>query len=226
MIRFQIPPEVIAVILQIRRDKEHGAPRISLHLQCYHHVYVSPPTILKILKRHHVNRLAWNGRRRPPRKLPPPRTPRESLQVDVKFVPKRISGNLQFYQFTAIDEASRFRVLRIYDHNSTKSAIALLDEVRKVFPTALQRVQTDHGSEFGWDFTWHLRDLGIDHRRIPRGYPEGNGKVARSHRTDSQEFYRRIKSALLRQLADALAAWQREYNFGRPHLALRGATPA
>jgi transposase InsO family protein len=226
MIRFQIPPEVIALILQIRREKEYGAPRISLHLQRYHQVYVSATTIVKILARHHMRRLGWNGRRPPPRKQAPPRTPGESLQVDVNFVPKRISGNLQFYQFTAIDEASRFRVLRIFDHNSTKSAVAFLDEVRKVFPTALKRVQTDNGSEFGWDFTWHLRDLGIDHRRIPRGCPEVNGKVERSHRTDSQEFYRRIKSASLRQLAQALATWEREYNFGRPHMALKGATPA
>ena len=56
---------------------------------------------------------------------------------------------------------------------------------------AIQRVQTDHGNEFGTDFTWHLRDLGIAHRRIPPGCPEVNGKVERSHRTDGEEFYRR-----------------------------------
>src|SRR5256885_12954351 len=56
---------------------------------------------------------------------------------------------------------------------------------------AIQRIQTDHGSEFGTDFTWHLQDVGILHRRIPRGCPESNGKVERSHRTDADEFYRR-----------------------------------
>jgi hypothetical protein len=30
---------------------------------------------------------------------------------------------------------------------------------------AIQREQTDHGNGFGTDFTWHLRDLGIAHRR-------------------------------------------------------------
>ena len=49
---------------------------------------------------------------------------------------------------------------------------------------AVQWVQTDHGSEFGTDFTWHLRDLGIAHKHIPPGCPEVNSKVERSHRTD------------------------------------------
>lgn len=224
-IRYQIPPEVIALICQIRRERDYGAPRLSLFLQRYHQVYVSPATIGKILRLHGLRQRSWKGRR-PPRKTAIPRSPGECLQVDVKFVPKRLTGSRQFYQFTAIDEATRFRILRLYDHNSTRSAIHFLDEVRRVFPIALKQVQTDHGPEFGWNFTWHLRDVGIDHRRIPPACPESNGKVERSHRTDSEEFYRRIQPGPLQELARALADWEREYNFGRPHLALRGATPA
>lgn len=33
----------------------------------------------------------------------------------------------------------------------------------------------DWGSEFGSRFTWHLEDLGIDHKHIPVGCPEANG---------------------------------------------------
>ena len=36
----------------------------------------------------------------------------------------------RFCQFTAIDEATPFRVLRIYDHNNTKTAIDFLNEDR------------------------------------------------------------------------------------------------
>src|SRR5207247_1378459 len=78
-----------------------------------------------------------------------------------------------------------------YAHNSIRSATDFVDELRRRFPAAIQRIQTDHGSEFGTDFTWHLRDLGLAHRHIPRGCPESNGKVERSHRTDEDEFYRR-----------------------------------
>ena len=225
LIHYQIPPDVIALICKLRREKDYGAPRLSLHLQRYHQVYVSPCTIGKIFRQHGLRQRSWKGYRAP-KKVEVPRSPGESLQVDVKFVPRRLTGSRRFYQFTAIDEATRFRILRVYDHNSTQSAIAFLDEVRRVFPIALKRVQTDNGPEFGWNFTWHLKDAGIDHRRIPPGCPEANGKVERSHRTDSEEFYRHIRPGPLKEIASALAEWEREYNFGRPHLALRGYTPA
>lgn len=83
-------------------------------------------------------------------------------------------------------------MLRVYAHNSIKSATDFVDEVRCRLPMAIQRIQTDHGSEFGTDFTWHLRDLGMTHRQIPRGCPQANGKVERSHRTEEDEFYRRV----------------------------------
>ena len=91
---------------------------------------------------------------------------------------------------------------------------------------AIQRIQTDHGSEFGTDFTWHLRDLGLAHRQIPRGCPQANGKVERSHRTDEDEFYRRVIFRNPAELAQKLRHWEHEYNHRRLHLALRGRTPA
>jgi transposase InsO family protein len=145
------------------------------------------------------------------------------VQVDVKHL-KLGSGRL--YQFTAIDEATRFRVLKTYDHNSIKSAITFIDKVRRRLPMAIQRIQTDHGSEFGTDFTWHLQDVGILHSRIPRGCPESNGKVERSHRTDADEFYRRAQFKSTEELAKQLARWEHEYDHRRLHLALGGRTPA
>jgi transposase InsO family protein len=107
----------------------------------------------------------------------------------VKFVPRVGKARQRFYQFTAIDEATRFRVLRIYDHDNTKTAIDFLREVREHFPFAIQKIQTDNASSFGPQFTWHLSDLRISHKHIPPGCPEVNGKVERSHKTDSEEFY-------------------------------------
>src|SRR5205823_293167 len=66
----------------------------------------------------------------------------------------------------------------------------------------------------------HLQDVGILHRRIPRGCPESNGKVERSHRTDADEFYRRAQFKSTEELAKQLARWEHEYNHRRLHLAL------
>jgi transposase InsO family protein len=149
--------------------------------------------------------------------------PGQSVQVDVKHLKL---GGRRFYQFTAVDEATRYRVLQIYTRNSIPNAIASMDEVRQRLPMAIQRVQTDNGNEFGSDFTWHLRDLGIAHRHIPPGCPEVNGKVERSHRTDGEEFYRRTTFRTPGELAGKLRRWKHEYNPRRPHLALAGKTPA
>jgi transposase InsO family protein len=52
-----------------------------------------------------------------------------------------------------------------------------------------------------------------------------NGKVERSHKTDSQEFYQGRHFKHRRDLARKLKRWETEYNGDRPHLALKGRTP-
>ncbi len=86
--------------------------------------------------------------------------------------------------------------------------------------------RTDNDSSFGPQFTWHLADLGIAHRRIRPATPEANGKVERSHKTDEDEFYRDRKFKNRKDLTRKLKRWEEEYNEGRPHLALKGKTPA
>jgi len=217
------PPHIVALILRIRAERQYGPIRICLYLQRFHQVYVSVPTIYKILKRHGVPRVSMKRYRPGPRRRREFTVPGQSVQVDVKHLKL---GGRRFYQFTAVDEATRYRILRIYTHSSIPNAIAFLDEVRQRLPMAIQRVQTDHGNEFGTDFTWHLRDLGIAHRRIPPGCPEVNGKVERSHRTDGEEFYRRTIFRTPGELVAKLRRWEYEYNHQRPHLALAGKTPA
>jgi integrase-like protein len=89
----------------------------------------------------------------------------------IRYLALQTGAGQRFYQFTAIDEATRFRVLRIYDHDNTKTAIDFLREVQEHFPFAIQKIQTGNGSSFGPQFTWHLSDLRISHRHIPPGLP-------------------------------------------------------
>src|SRR2546425_3356737 len=220
---YTTPPHVVALILQIRRERQYGPLRISFFLERYHNVYVSGHTIHRILKRHRVPHVSRKRYRPGPRRRRELHVPGHSIQVDVKHLKL---GGRRFYQFTAADEATRYRVLRVYAHNSIRSATDFVEELRRRFPVAIQRIQTDHGSEFGTDFTWHLRDLGLAHRQIPRGCPESNGKVERSHRSDEDDFYRHTIFRNPAELAQKLRQWEHEYNHRRPHLALRGKTPA
>jgi transposase-like protein len=38
-IRFQIPPEIVSLILRIREERRYGAVRVSLYLQRHYHAY-------------------------------------------------------------------------------------------------------------------------------------------------------------------------------------------
>jgi transposase InsO family protein len=53
----------------------------------------------------------------------------------------------------------------------------------------------------------------------------GNGKVERSHKTDSQELYQGRHFKHKRDLARKLKKWETEYSEDRPHPALKGKTP-
>lgn len=129
--------------------------------------------------------------------------PGQRIQVDVKFVPSICLVNeakgQKFYQYTAIDEFSRWRFVEAFDEHSTYSSAVFLDHLVKAFPFPIECVQTDNGPEFTNRFTArresptlfqaHLKRYGIRHKLIRPFTPRHNGKVERSHRKDNERFY-------------------------------------
>ena len=130
--------------------------------------------------------------------------PGQRIQVDVKFVPSsclknsRVIGK-QFYQYTAIDEYSRWRFVEAFEEHSTYSSAQFVDHLVKAFPLPIECIQTDNGAEFTNRFMTHrdkptlfqkhLEIHGIKHKVIRPFTPRHNGKVERSHRKDNERFY-------------------------------------
>jgi len=132
--------------------------------------------------------------------------PGQRIQVDVKFVPSaclinsRVIGK-QFFQYTAIDEFSRWRFVEAFEEHSSYSSALFLEHLIKAFPCRIECVQTDNGQEFtkrfssygGSDkptiFQVRLMEHGIRHKLIRPFTPRHNGKVERSHRKDNERFY-------------------------------------
>lgn len=54
---------------------------------------------------------------------------------------------LKRYQYTAIDDATRARALRIYTRHNQKCAVDFADYVRERFPFRIHTVQTDNANE-------------------------------------------------------------------------------
>lgn len=153
--------------------------------------------------------------------------PGEKCQIDVKFVPSVcLVGEAEgekFYQYTFIDEYSRFRYLEAFREHSTYSSAVFLCHVVEKFPFAIKCVQTDNGTEFtnrliAQDsqkltlFEKTLQELGIQHKLIRPYTPRHNGKVERSHRKDNEEFYASHKFYSFQDFQKQLAVRQRQYN--------------
>ncbi|MDA3135631.1 DDE-type integrase/transposase/recombinase, partial [Atlantibacter subterranea] len=78
--------------------------------------------------------------------------PGQRVQIDVKVVPTVcIVGDAKgqkFYQYTAIDEYSRFRYLEAFEEHSSYSSAVFVEHLIKKFPFKIECVQTDNGQEF------------------------------------------------------------------------------
>ena len=58
-----------------------------------------------------------------------------------------------FYQYTAIDEFSRWRYVEAFEEHSTYSSMKFLVHLVQAFPMPIECVQTDNGTEFTKRFT-------------------------------------------------------------------------
>ena len=61
----------------------------------------------------------------------------------MKFIEPVGGSRKKHYQFTAIDDCTRIRVLRIYDRNNQKTAIQFLDYLLEKLPFGVEVIQTD-----------------------------------------------------------------------------------
>jgi len=223
-----IAPEIVAKVLHLRQTYHLGPIRIVWYLKRYHDIQISESSVSRILKRRGLNRLPSRvGRRAVHTHRYAKQVPGHHVQVDVTFLSlKQRNGRLvKRFQYTAIDDATRIRALKVYPRHTQQNAIDFVDYVIEKFPFRIHTIRTDRGHEFQALFHWHVADRGIQHVYIKARTPQLNGKVERSHRTDKQEFYQLLTYTDDVDLGEKLAEWERFYNYHRPHGAFAGKTP-
>ena len=155
--------------------------------------------------------------------------PGERIQIDVKYVPSNCltkeikEADGRYYQYTAIDEYTRQRVLWASKEHSTYASAEFIDIVVKKFRYPIECIQTDNGFEFTNKlnsqkakektmFEEKLEKLGIKHKLIRPRTPRHNGKVERSHRKDQERFYYKRIFVSFEDFKEKLRHWAREYN--------------
>jgi transposase InsO family protein len=207
------------LILEVRRTRQLGIKQLRNELLRDHGLRLSLDTLHRVLVKNGENRLkrprlARKGTKRYSRPVPGDR-----VQIDVcKIAPA-------LYQYTAIDDCSRWKLLGLYPRRSATSTLGFLGRLLEEMPFPIQRLQTDRGLEFFAEAVQRrLIGWGIKFRPIKPRSPHLNGKVERTQRTDLEEFWATVdpKSPDLRQRLDE---WQHFWNWHRPHTALGGRSP-
>jgi transposase InsO family protein len=209
-----------ALILRLRRERKLGIKMLRNELARRHGLKLALDTIHKVLVRHGENqlrrpRLKRKGTRRYSRPVPGDRVQMDTCKIRPGL-----------YQYTAIDDCSRWQVVGLYPRRTAANTRDFLKHVLQEMPFPVQRVQTDRGGEFfAYGVQDNLREQHIKFRPNRPRAPYLNGKVERVQRTALEEFWPTVDPKDP-DLAAQLEQWRSFYNHHRPHSALGGSTPA
>lgn len=220
----RIPNDTVRLLEHARCDLQFGAVRTRIWLERVHRIRVAAATIRRICQD-----LGYPPVRRTPKRRPRQLTlfskerPGDCVQVDVKEV--KIAGQ-KCFQYTALDDCTRYRILRLYPRKNHWTSLEFFSTVRQALPFPIRKLQVDNGTEFPLAFALAVQEAGIHLRYIKPRRPEQNGKVERSHRVDDEEFWSRHTFPAFYPAATALLDWEHRYNHHRFSMALKGLTPA
>jgi transposase InsO family protein len=234
----ETPIRIKERIIELRKEKKQCALKLMWDLED-EGIGIHYQTIQKIIRvegltrRYRTRKIHYNYVRIPLKRG-------ELVEIDVKFVPDRIKGQ-RYYQFTAIDCASRWRHMQAYGNADNASAAAFLKELISTADFRIKAVKTDNGSCFTNRYTGYNKssdplnprlhvfdvlcgELGMPHYLIDPGKPQQNSFVERSHRTDQEKFYDELQFKSFEDLRCKLRLWNMHYNDTK-HCGLNGLTP-
>ena len=234
----QTPKRIVKRIRKLRELEPFSGPeRISRDLKKLFNMTCAPSTVYANLKREkltsaeHSKKLTKKHTKRYRRPLP------GWLQMDFKYVPYLINGQ-QYYQLSCVDHHSSWRMIRAYPEKSTMYVMQFLKELSRECPFPIIQIQTDNDAAFTDKFTAQVNrptgqhavdvwcsDFQIDHRLIPIGQKELNGKVENTHKYDDREFFSQSSCQSYEQLKLYTKAHNIRWNERRETKTLGWQTP-
>ena len=234
----ETPIRIKERIIALRKETGLCAKKMNYKLR-KEGIKIDTRTIGKIIKAEGLVR-KYRTRKLKYKYLKVPLAPGHLVEIDIKYVPRRLDKK-RYFQFTAIDCASRWRYLKIHEDEGNSSAIEFMEELIKIAPFKIKSIKTDNGACFTNRYTGYqksadpsnpklhafdkfLMKRNILHYLIDPGKPAQNGKVERSHRTDQEMFYDRTKYKTVLGLQRSIKIWNNKYN-NLEHCALNGLTP-
>jgi transposase InsO family protein len=217
-----------------------GPERISFDLKTKFNMVCAASTVAAILKRsglvkkEYRERLTKKHMKRYRRPWP------GYLQMDFKYTPFLINEE-QTYQLSVVDHHSSWRFIRQYRDRKIETVLGFLNELEKEVPFFIVQLQTDNAMEFTDKYSqhnWTLKptekheldkwcaERGIEHKLIPIGEKELNGKVENTHRFDDREFFsQNLDVNSFEELEIRTRIYNHRWNNERPTKTLGWKTP-
>jgi transposase InsO family protein len=233
----QMPAEVEAVLLELRRSRPYWGPRRLVFELAKRRVAPVPSesAVYRALVRAGMIDPALRDRRARKWKRWERGAPMELWQMDVVGGFPLADGT-SAKALTGIDDHSRMCVCaRLMARERTR---AVCDGLRAALGTygVPMQILTDNGKVFTGRFNHPptevlfeaiCREQGIDHLLTQPRSPTTTGKIERFHRSLRAEFLSsRTPFTSLKVAQQALDEWVDDYNTARPHQSLKMATPA
>jgi len=236
--RVETPIRLKERVIEIRKKTKKCAEKIHWQIE-KEGFLIHTRTIGKILKKEGLTR-KYRVKKIQYKYIKAERKPGELVEIDVKYVPGKIDGQ-RYFQYTAIDTASRWRYLEVFEEQSNYHSMIFLLRAMEKFPYPVLAVKTDNGFVFTnrYTGTYKREDLSprtlhafdrlcalhhITHYLIDPGKPSQNGTVERSHREDQEKFYDQNTFNSVYDLQKKLKRWNIYYN-DLEHCGLGGKTP-
>lgn len=189
----------------------------------------------RCLRRHGLNRLKPKKDRSHGkfREYPP-----GYLHIDYFYLPR--VDKIKRYCFVAVDRATRFVYLKVYDNKTKQTTADFLMRCIELYPFKIHTVLTDNCRSFTHrlfrnahgtktlsphPFEEICRSRGIDYRNIKPGTPKTNGMVERMIGLIQANSTKRHRYENAGDMARDLESWSVYYNFCRRHRRIGRKTP-
>lgn len=134
--RRKINQELTNLVMDLRRTRNIGARRLQCELLLHHDIRLSLGTIHKILTISEAKSLLKLGKkshwRRDEAYLPGERTQMDTCKIGPGM-----------YQYTAIDDCSRYRVMKLYQRRTAANTLLFLEDLLEEMPFPIQRIQAE-----------------------------------------------------------------------------------
>ena len=221
----KVTSEIQETILDLRVTKRFGCNRIKFRLRRTIGLSLSTRTIYKILKRHGLNILKCQYRRRGYKRFAM-KHPNDMLQMDI-LGPFYLSNSSQRnYIISCLDDCSRKVASR---WSERKRSVDVLDVLENwiIINGKPKKIMHDNGKQFASRIFKHfLVHNHIKDKRIPNSYPQLQGKIEAYNKIVKNEF---LALEDIPSIDDGKLRYDmfvKAYNEAREHGGIKGLTPS